>query len=80
MARRAGKNDGLKIVATALKREQNKLTKQAKPAPKRPAASATIRKTKSDSSSESDLVETMHSLEAPIPCKKAKKTTKSQCL
>jgi hypothetical protein len=76
MARRAGKNDGLKIVATALKREQNKLAKQAKPAPKKPAASATIRRTKSDSSSESDTDESMHNLEAPIPRKKAKKTSK----
>jgi hypothetical protein len=73
MARRAGKHDGLNLVATALKREQKKQSKLAKQSSKKPAAAATIRRTNSDSSSESESDESMHNLEAPIPRKKGKK-------
>jgi hypothetical protein len=70
MARRAGKHDGLKIVESALKREQGKLAKAAKTASKK-AKAAAAKKPESDSDSSSDD-DSVHNMEAPIPRKNRK--------
>ena len=63
MARRAGKNDGLKIVEKAIKREQGKLAKQSS---KKYAKAAAAKNADTDSDSD----ESMHHLESRIPRKK----------
>jgi hypothetical protein len=67
IARRAGKNDGLKIVASALKREQGKQEKHAKRVAKTRAPAA-AKKTESDSDLSSSG--SMHNMEMRIPRKK----------
>jgi hypothetical protein len=77
ITRRAGKNDGLKIVVKALKREQGR---QAKQASKKTSAKKQDKKTaESESSSASDSEESMHNLELPIP-RKATSTYKKALL
>ena len=66
MARRAGKNDGLKIFESAVKREQAKLAKRASRPSKKATKKSRGRKVESDSSSD----ESMHNMEARIPRKK----------
>jgi hypothetical protein len=68
MARRAGKHDGLKIVESALKREQGKLEKQAGQASSKKHAKKAAARKSSDNDSWSD--ESMHNMEARIPWKK----------
>jgi type IV secretory pathway VirB10-like protein len=65
MARKAGKNDGLAVIASALKREQGK---HAKRSSKKHTAAAAKKKTES-SESDSDSDESVHILEKPIPRK-----------
>ena len=65
MARRAGKNNGLADIASALKREQGK---HAKRTSKKHATAAAKKKTES-SDSDSDSDESVHVLEKPIPRK-----------
>jgi hypothetical protein len=68
MARRAGKHDGLKIVESALKREQGKLEKQAgRASSKKHAKKAAAKKSSDDDSS---LDESMHNMKARTPWKK----------
>jgi hypothetical protein len=61
---RAGKHDGLKIVESALKREQGKLEKQAG------RASSKKHAAKRSSDDDTLLDESMHNIEARIPWKK----------
>jgi hypothetical protein len=68
IARRAGKHDGLKIVESALKREQGKLDKQAGQASSKKHTKKAAAKKSSDNDSSSD--ESMHNMEARIPWKK----------
>jgi hypothetical protein len=68
MARRAGKHDGLKIMESALKRQQGKLEKQAGQASsKKHAKKAAAKKS---SNNDTSLDESMHNMEARIPWKK----------
>jgi hypothetical protein len=70
MARKAGKNDGLAVIAAALKREQSK---QSNRSSKKHARAAAKKKAEaSDSDSDSD--ESVHILESPIPRKSSLKT------
>jgi hypothetical protein len=71
MARKAGKHDGLAVIASALKREQGKLAKRSS---KKHVAAAKKKAESSDSESDSD--ESVHNLESPIPRKKKSKATK----
>jgi hypothetical protein len=68
MACRAGKHNGLKIVESALKREQGKLEKQAGRASNKKHAKKAAAKKSSNDDSSSD--ESMHNMEARIPWKK----------
>jgi hypothetical protein len=69
IARRAGKNDGLKIVESALKREQGKLQKQAgRTSSKKNAKTAAKKSSDDDTSSD----ESMNNMESRIPRKKIK--------
>jgi hypothetical protein len=70
IARRAGKNDGLKIVASALKRKQGKQEKHAKRVSKM-RMHAAAKKPESDSDSSSSG--SMHNMEMRIPRKKVVK-------
>ena len=73
MARRAGKNDGLAVIASALKREQGKLAKRSS----KKHVKATAAKKKAESSeSGSDSDESVHILDRPIPRKSILKATK----
>jgi hypothetical protein len=72
MARRAGKNDGLAVIASALKREQGK---HAKRSSKKHATAAAKKKAES-SESDSDSDESVHILEKPIPRKSIFKAAK----
>jgi hypothetical protein len=68
MARCAGKHNGLKIVESALKREQGKLEKQAGQASsKKHAKKAAAKKS---SGNDTSSAESMHNMEARIPWKK----------
>jgi hypothetical protein len=70
MARRAGRNDGLKIVESALKREQGKLAKRAS---KKHAKKSVAKKPEpEDMDTSSD--ESMHHMEERIPRKKLYKS------
>jgi hypothetical protein len=71
MARRAGKNDGLKFFESAVKREQAKLAKKASRANKKDTKKSRGKKIEDDSDTSSD--ESMHHMEARIPRKKAYK-------
>jgi hypothetical protein len=68
IARLAGKHDGLKIMESALKREQGKLEKQAGRASSKKHAKKAAAKKSSDDDSSSN--ESMHNMEARIPWKK----------
>jgi membrane carboxypeptidase/penicillin-binding protein len=69
MARRAVKNDGLKIFESAVKREQAKLAKKAGRTNKKSTKKSRGKKDESDSDTSSD--ESMHNMEARIPRKKS---------
>jgi hypothetical protein len=64
----AGKHDGLKIVESALKREQGKLEKQARQASSKRHTKKAAAKKSSNNDTLSD--ESMHNMEARIPWKK----------
>lgn len=68
MARRAGKNDGLKFFESAVKREQSKLAKKAGRANKKDTKKSRAKKDDSDSDSSTD--HSMNNMEARIPRKK----------
>jgi hypothetical protein len=71
MARRAGKNDGLKIFESAAKREHAKIAKRASRADKKDKKKA--RAKKDDDSDSSSSGHSMNNMEARIPRKKAYK-------
>jgi hypothetical protein len=73
IARKAGKNDGLAVFASALKREQGKLAKRS--SKKHVKATATKKKAAESSESDSDSDESVHILEQPIPRKSTFKAT-----
>jgi len=68
MARRAGKNDTLKIVEKAVMREH---AKQAKQGGKKQATVAFAKKPETNQDSDTSSDESMHNLEAKIPRKKS---------
>jgi hypothetical protein len=72
ITRKAGKNDGLAIMAAALKREQGKLAKTTSKKQVKAAAKKKIDSSESDSDSD----ESVHNLEKPIPRKSIYKATK----
>ena len=74
MARRAGKNDGLKIVELAIKREKGKLARKPDEPAKTTKKKRVKRQVESDESDESSD-ESMHNMEARIPRKKRYRKT-----
>ena len=78
MARRAGKHDGLDVMATAIKREQKKSAKQEKKRSSAKAAKAAKKADPDTDSSSDESDKSVHLMENPIPQKKAfkKKTPK----
>jgi hypothetical protein len=78
MARRAGKHDGLDVMATALKREQKKTAKREKKLVAAKTAKKTAKKDPETDSSSDDSVNSVNMLEKPIPRKKAVKQKAQQ--
>ena len=71
MARRAGKHDGLDVMATALKRQQKKNAKQEKKRATAKAAKAAKKADPETDTSSDESVNSVNMLEKPIPRKKA---------
>jgi hypothetical protein len=79
MARRAGKHDGLDVMATAIKREQKKSAKQDKKRTAAKAAKAAKKKADPETDTSSDeSTNSVNMLEKPIPRKKAFKKKASK--
>ena len=71
MARRAGKHDGLDVMATAIKREQKKSARQDKKRASAKAAKAAKKADPDTDSSSDESDKSVHLMENPIPRKKA---------
>jgi hypothetical protein len=78
MARRASKNNGLKIFEAAAKREQAKVARQAEQKKKKRAAKARSKKDDTSDDSDTSSDESMHNMEDKIPRKKRYRKKKAQ--